>query len=133
MKQPPALSNSTGQDENNKEIISDSEKRSDCLPEQVSDSESEIQIESKDASTPAPGSKKCEAESPPPVSVLSKECVTVSVSPVSKCDAKKPILRSGLSLALRHVSFVAQSMKSNIPGCTGTVPKTDTCANTASY
>ena len=36
VKQPPALSNSTGQDENNNEILSDSEKRSDRLPEQRS-------------------------------------------------------------------------------------------------
>ena len=63
VKQPPALSNSTGQDENNNEIISDSERRSDRLPEQVSDSASEIQIESRDASTPTPGSEECEAES----------------------------------------------------------------------
>ena len=82
MKQPPALSNSTGQDENNNENILDSEKRSDRLPEQVSDSESEIQIESKDASTPAPGSEECEAESvsSPPVSVASKESETESVN-----------------------------------------------------
>ena len=83
MKPTPALSNSTGQDENNNENILDSEKRSDRLPEQVSDSESEIKIESKDASTPAPGSEECEAESvsPPPVSVASKESETESVSP----------------------------------------------------
>ena len=92
MKQPPTLSNSTGQDENNNEIISDSEKRSDRLPEHVSDSESEILIESKGASTPVPGSEECDAESVslPPVSVASKESETESVSPATGCEECEP-------------------------------------------